>query len=135
MASGNPAGFVQGQLLAQLRPSVTTPVLLYQVPSAPQGLRVEVTLILAALILGAGNNIDVALYHDDSGTTFDNDTLIGLAQRTNAGEDIAFKAAAVGGGIFVKPGGSIGVSTSSANDVNFSLYGINENIAVQRINR
>ena len=72
-----PAGFAQGQLLAQLRPGVTTPVNAFSV--AADGLRTEITLISAA-VLAAGNK-DITLYHDDDGTTFDLDSVLFAVQR------------------------------------------------------
>ena len=125
------AGFAQGQLLAQLRPNVTTPVTLYSVPSAPQGLRTEI-LLLVAFVATSGNK-DIIVYHDDDGTTYDSTTAIFGVQRAQFGDNPVFAAQAVGGGIFVKPGGSIGVETSVADEVNFSLYGITEQLAVERI--
>ena len=100
---------------------------------APQGLRTELTLLIACVVPGTGGNIDVVVYHDDDGTTYDNDSVIFTVQRATTGDDLVAKLESIGGGIFVKPGGSIGVEVSSANTVNFSLYGITETLAQERI--
>lgn len=126
------AGFAQGQQLAQLRPSVTTPVTLYQVPAAPAGLRVELTLLFVALRDGASST-EINIFHDDDGTTYNDDTIIAGETKVDTDTDNIFQAQAVGGGIFVKAGGSIGVQVNNANDVNFTLYGITEQLAVERI--
>ena len=130
----DPAALAQGQQLAQLRPSVTTPVTLFSVDAAPQGLLTEVTLIKAPVITGT---VIISLYHDDDGTTYDSDTLICRISRTanpvSPLDSVLFQAQSVGSGIFVKPGGSIGVQVDTADEVPFSLYGITETLAVERI--
>ena len=118
----------QGELLAQLRPAGTSAVTLFQAAN----LRVEVTLIITAVTAGSGNNIAVEVYHDDDGTTYDNDTLIGNVTKAEAADDTTFQAQHPGSGVTVKPGGSIGVKTSTGGAVNFSLYGVPETLAKDR---
>ena len=135
MATSSPAGFSEGQLFAQVQPGVITPVLAYKVPASPQGLRTEITLIKAPVI--AGTPI-LSLYHDDSGAdTFNASTLIcqitrGVAPVTPF-DNILFQAQSVGSGIFIKPGGSLGIQVSVASAATFSIYGITETLAVERV--
>jgi hypothetical protein len=131
MAIGDAAGFAQGQLLAQVRPSVTTPVAAFTVPASPAGLRVEI-MSICVFVATAGNK-DIVIYHDDEGLTFDSTTAIIGVQRASFGDPVAFAARTQGGGIHIKPGGTIAVQSSVADVVNFSLYGITETIAVERI--
>ncbi len=133
--AGNPAAFSEGQLLAQLRPSVTTAVQAYKVAVAPQGLRTEITLIKAPVLTGSAV---ISLYHDDSGNdVYDATTLICEITRSAAPasplDTILFQAQSVGSGIFVKPGGSLAVQVSVANEANFSIYGITETLAAERV--
>lgn len=116
--------YASGELLAQLRPSGTTAVTLL---TADQ-LRIEVTLLVSAAIAGT-SGVDVEIYHDDDGTTYNNDTLIYKSSRTAGGSNFLFWSQAPGGGIIIKPGGSLGVKIDSANAINFSVYGITEQLA------
>lgn len=111
----------QGELLGQVRPNVTTPVTLFQASQ----LKTEVSLILGSLIPTAAGPVTITLYHDDDGTTYTDDTVI-LTTSKSATNNLVFQAQHPGSGIIIKPGGSIGVQINSANDVNFSLYGITE---------
>lgn len=115
----------QGSLLAQLRPSGTTAVQLFQSDT----LITELTLLFAQVRAGEAGTVDVTVYHDDDGTTYDDDSVIFLDQRTRFASPSVFQARHPGSGILLAPGGSIGVQSSIANAVNFSLYGITETLA------
>jgi hypothetical protein len=118
----------QGELLAQVRPGVITPVVAY----AADQLRTEITLILAVVDPVAGpTQADIAIYHDDSGgSTFDQTTIIFSETRLQLlQESIVFQAQHPGSGIFINAGGELAVETSDANDVTFSIYGITETLA------
>lgn len=118
----------QGELLAQVRPNVITPV---PALSADQ-LRIEITLILAVIDPAAGPaNLNVAVYHDDTGgSTFDQTTIIMSETRLQLLQDNRlFQAQHPGSGIHMRPGGQIAVATSEADDVTFSIYGIPETLA------
>ena len=122
----------QGELLAQLRPSVTTAVTLY----TSAELRTEVTLLIACIVPSAvSDDLDVTVYHDDDGTSYVDDTAIMHETRLKLLQDgRLIQAQHPGSGIVIKPGGSIGVQTSVADEVTFSLYGITETLA-DRLNR
>lgn len=116
----------QGQLLAQVRPSVATPVTLF----IADQLRVEITLIIACLTPGATTPLEVRLYHDSDGVAYDNNSIILHEQRLALiQKSILFQAQHPGSGIMVAPGGALGVMTAVANEVNFMVYGITESIA------
>ncbi len=114
----------QGELLAQFRPADTSTHTLYQA----QGLRTEITLIIATVIEGGGST-EIFFYHDDDGTTYNNDTVIASDTKIEDDTDVIFQAQHPGSGIMIKPGGSLGVKVNSANQVNFSIYGITETVA------
>lgn len=122
----------QGELLAQLRPGVTTPVTLF---SALE-LRAEVTLLIACIVPSAVSaDLNVTVYHDDDGTTYTDDTAIMHETRLKLLQDgRLIQAQHPGSGIIIKPGGSLAVQTSVADEVNFSLYGITETLA-DRVSR
>lgn len=118
-------GHAQGELLAQLRPSVTTPVILFTAT-----LRTEITLIIACIDSNGPSSTTVSVYHDVGGLVFD-DTNIIVRQTRSAltqGSNV-FQANHAGSGIHLAPGDSIGVAAGEADDVTFSLYGITESIA------
>ncbi len=115
----------QGLLLAQLVPNVTTAVTLF----TAQNLRTEITLMIAVIVPGTAGNIDIDIYHDDDGTTYDDTTLIASIQRADNADGLVFQAQHPGSGILIARGGSIGVKISTADDVNFSLYGVTETLA------
>jgi len=115
----------QGELLARVRPGVITPVLAY----TGGQLRTEITLILCVIDpVGGPASSDVALYHDDAGSsTFDLSTIILSETRMQLTQDnILFQAQHPGSGILLKPGAELAVQTADINDVTFSIYGITE---------
>lgn len=118
----------QGELLAQFRPSVTTPVVAFTAGE----LRVEITLILAAIdpaaVLSTAGQTDIAIYHDDATPfVFDQTTIIWSETRLQLlQEPIVFQAQHPGSGIHVQPNGQIAVEVADADDVTFSFYGITE---------
>lgn len=120
----------QGIQLAQVRPSGTTAVTLFQ----SDELITELTLLIAQVREGEAGTPDIVIYHDDDGTTYDDNSVIYVAQPTRYNSPIPFQAQHPGSGILLAPGGSIGVKTSIANAVNFSLYGVTETLA-ERQNR
>ena len=115
----------QGQQLAQLRPSGTSAVTLFTATN----LRVEITLLVAVIVSGTAGQTEIEVYHDDDGTTYDNDTLIASIQKADNADGLVFQAQHPGSGIMLARGGSIGVKVSQANAVNFTIYGISETLA------
>ena len=115
----------QGELLAQVRPGVTTAVELFKAGN----LRVEITLILGTAIEGAAAT-SLALYHDDSGNdVYSDDTIIHTLSKQANDSDLIFQAQHPGSGIMLKAGGSLGVKIGTANNINFSVYGHSEVLA------
>jgi hypothetical protein len=126
----------QGELLAQVRPGVTTPV----TAVTADALRIEITLITAAIdptaVLSTAGQTDVAVYHDDDGTTYDQTSIILSETRLQLLQDsILFQAQHPGSGIHILPGGNLAVETADANDVTFSIYGITETRAERVVGR
>ena len=110
-----------GELLAQVRPGVATPVLAF----TGSELRTEIILILAAIdpgeVLSVAGETNIAIYHDDSGSsTFDQSTLIWSETRLQLlQEPPVFQAQHRGSGFHVKQGVQIAVETADANEVKF----------------
>ena len=109
--------------LAQLRPSGTSAVSLFS-PSGHYPYNVD--LIVATNNSGA--SVDVTIYHDVDGTTYDDTTCV-----------LATTSLANGGTLYYSPGngkvtglsdyraaGNIAVKTSTADSVNFTAYGVVE---------
>ena len=127
----------QGELLAQIRPGVTTPVVAY----TGGELRTEITLILCtidpAAVLGTAGQTDVAIYQDDAGgSTFDQSTIIWSETRLQLlQESTLFQAQHPGSGLQLKAGAQLAVEVADADDVTFSFYGITETRAERVVGR
>lgn len=115
----------QGELLAQVRPGVTTPVSAY----VADQLRTEITLILCVIdpVSGPAQS-DVAIYHDTSTVqTFDQTTIILSETRLQLLQtNDLFQAQHPGSGIILRPGDELAVQCGDADDVTFSIYGVTE---------
>lgn len=119
------SGHAQGELLASLLPSGTTPVALFTAT-----LRTELTLLFATIVPGGTTPCTMTIYHDVDGTTYANTELVSQETRIALTQSpLVFQARHPGSGIFLAPGDSIGVQCSVANNMNFMLYGITEHIA------
>jgi hypothetical protein len=121
----------QGELLAQVRPAVTTPVLAFTAGE----LRVEITLILGAIdpaaVLTTAGELNIAMYYDDDGSsTADQTTLIVSETRLQLLQlNTIFQAQHPGSGIFMRKGSQLYVQTDNVNDITFSIFGIPETLA------
>jgi len=111
-----------GEQLAQSRPSGTTAVSAFTA-----SLVTEVTLI--AICNTTAGAVNYSLYHDDDGSTFDQTTALHYSQSISANSTVYVGAESIGAGIVVKPDGQIGIQTSSANALTFTLYGVTEAVA------
>ena len=111
----------QGALLAQVRPSVTSAVLGF----AAQ-LRTEITLIVISNTTASAVNF--SLYHDDNGTTYDQTTALYYAVQVAANSTELIQIASPNAGILLSSGGNLGVQSSTANALNFSIYGVTNRI-------
>ncbi len=124
-------GHAQGELLAQVRPGVTTPVLTFTAGE----LRTELTLLLAAIDPGATlstpGELNIAIYLDNAGSsTADLTTIVFTETRLQLlQENIVFQAQHAGSGLHLRKGGQLYVQTDNANAVTFSVFGITETLA------
>lgn len=117
--------FARGQLLAQVRPGVTTPVTAFTAI-----LRTEITLIVAIPSTAGAKVVDV--YHDENGSVYDADSnvLFASIDRATAGErGIVFQAPTAGSGLMMKENDTIGVEVDTADEVNVMIYGHTETLA------
>lgn len=112
--------FAQGELLGQVTPPDDEPTVIYTA-----ALRTEI-LLVSAVVLDSTATIE--LFHSDNGLTFDDSTLIYSASR-DAGDPFIFQARGAGGGIMIKPGGSLAVRAGAGDAVTFSVYGITAKLA------
>lgn len=117
-----------GTLLAQVvPPTAATPVTGFtgDLPVT------EVTTIFVCNT--TGSTVSFSIYHDDSGTTYNNTTalyrLVNLA--ANSTTKVEFHGA--GGGIAVRNGGTIGLETSTDAALTFSIYGVTARVTGQQL--
>jgi len=113
----------QGQLLAQVQPAVTTPVVLFQAGE----LRTEVTLVFTCN--HDAGNVTIEFFHDDAGTTFDHAHKLSQVQLAPNDPDKFFQSQHPGSGIMISPGGALGIKVSAINAVTVTVYGITETLA------
>lgn len=106
-----------GSLLSQLRPANINAASAFTA-SVPT----EVTAIYVANTTGAA--VSCRIFHDDDGSTFNQDTALYYDVSVPANETLVLLSAVINGGISVQPGGQIGVRSASGNALNFSIYGI-----------
>lgn len=111
-----------GSQLAQARPSGTTAVSAFTAKMAT-----EITRIVVCNTTGVAAKF--SLYHDDNGSTFDADTALYVDKSVAANESAVIEAQGPNSGITVSKDGQIGVKTDTANALNFTLYGITEQVA------
>lgn len=107
--------FAKGSQLAQVRPAVTTPVALLDAPA-----KVEVTRIFICNTTGSA--VDVSLFHDDDGSTYDQSTAL-IYQDSLAANESRIIDLEIDAGIVVDIAGSLGCQVGTANAVNFTVYG------------
>ena len=113
--------FASGFQVAQSRPSGTSAVSVFTAT-----MPTEITRVVVCNTTGGA--VSASLYHDDDGSTFDATTALMEAASIAANDRIEI-AMRVGSGIMVRKDGQIGVKTSSANALTFTLYGGTANVA------
>lgn len=106
-----------GGKLGSLFAATTSAQTLYTALAATEITRIQVTNVTA-------NNIDYSLFHDDTGTTYGTTTALVFNKQVSGKSVDVIEAASQGSGITVAKGGSIGVSASGANHLNFTVYGV-----------
>jgi hypothetical protein len=112
-----------GSLLAQTRPSGTSAALAYTAT-----LHTEITRVVICNTTGAA--ADASLFHDDSGTTYNQTTALLYGTAIAAYSTLTIDSH-VGSGFMVKPSGKIAVQTSVGSALTFSFYGITEDISTR----
>lgn len=113
-----------GSLLAQVRPDGTSAVELY---AAPDELAIEVTQLVVCNV--SGSTLTCNVCHDDAGgSTFNQTTALYWTRSLAAGETLRL-VWEIGSGLQLSPGGQIGVTTSVADGITFSLYGVSQETA------
>lgn len=112
----------EGSQLAQIRPSGTAAVLAY----ANGRLNAEITLIVVCNT--TASPVNFSIFHDNDGTTFDQSTALYYAKSLAANDTALLPFHSPNAGLAVRPSGNIGVQTSTANALNFTLYGVTQQI-------
>ena len=107
-----------GAQLAQTSPAGTTAVTLYTATIGTEVTRIQ-------LVNYTGSPVDVEIYHDDDGTTFNNTTIIDkVSAPANQTTELLYRNG--GQGISVLIGGSIGAKTATGSAVNITVYGVTQ---------
>ena len=116
------------ELVAQTRPSGTAAV---NALTAGE-LALELTLIVVCNT--SASPADFSIFHDDAGgSTYDQTTALYYAQQLAANTSLRIPAEMFGAGVTLKTGGQIGVQSSVANALTFSMYGVTEAVAAERL--
>ena len=102
--------------LAQLRPDTTSAVTLFS-PTTNRPYSLD--LIIATN--NTSNSVDITMYHDAVGATYDDTTCVLATAPLKAGETLQYFLS--GGLADYQSAGGVGVKTSIADSVNFTVYG------------
>lgn len=105
-----------GKLGAEF-PTTTTAMTLYTALATTEITRIQVCNV-------TNNNCDYYVYHDDAGTSYGTATALVFSKQVSGKNVDVIEAASQGSGITVKKGGTIGVQSSAASHLNFTVYGI-----------
>lgn len=119
----------EGSQLAQVQPSGTAAVLGYSNPavaSGGRGLNAEVTLIVVCNT--TASPVNFSIFHDKDGTTYDQSTALYYAKALAANDTLLIPFHAPNAGLAVRSGGNIGVQSSVANALTFTLYGVTQQV-------
>jgi hypothetical protein len=114
--------FASGSQLAQVRPTST---------SAESAYTAEIQTEISRIVIcnTTGTAASFSLYHDDDGSTFNDDTAIYESKSVPANDSIDIKSESVGGGLMVQIGGQVGIKSGTANALNFTIYGTTAHLA------
>jgi len=115
MASDRYALF--GGKLGAEHPATTDAITIYTALATTEITRIQVCNVTS-------NNCDYSIYHDDSGTSYGTATALVFVKQVSGKNVDVIEAASQGSGITVKKGGTIGVQSSAASHLNFTVYGI-----------
>ena len=114
--------FAAGEQLAQVRPANTDVAVAYTAE-----ITTEITLVVVCNT--TTNPADFSVFHDDAGNNqFAKNTALYYTERVPAGSTKFIQSSTLGAGITVKRGGQIGVQSSVANALTFTLYGVTESL-------
>jgi hypothetical protein len=104
--------------LGQETPTTTTAITLYQGSSASN--TIISTLYVANTDTGANATAACRVFHNDAGTNYDTTNAIYYDKLVNGKQTVALSIGPLNGA------GAIGVRSSSANALTFTLYGTEE---------
>lgn len=106
-----------GGKLGQVLPATTTAQTLYTALATTEITRINICNV-------TNNNVNYYLYHDDGGTAYATANALVFNKTLSGHATDIIEAASQGSGITIQKNGSIGVSASVANHLNFTCYGI-----------
>ena len=105
--------------MAQVTPAVTTDATAYTAD-----LRTEITSIFVCNT--SGSAVTFRLFHDEGGTTYATTNALFYDKSVPANDTIVIRSEYAGSVIIMAPTDSLGVRTSAANDLTFSIYGVTQ---------
>jgi len=113
--------FASGLQLAQLSPSASAST------AFTSTLRTEITRVVVANV--TANIATFDLYHDDDGTTYSVATALWYGQTVSGNTSYVIESPALGSGLMMARGASLGVKSSVDQALNFTIYGVTEDVA------
>jgi hypothetical protein len=117
-----------GSKLAASRPDGTTAVAAFTAAIAT-----EITAIFVANVSSSGRTFRI--FHAAEGGSFDLDTALYYDVTIAANTTLVIQSSAPNGLISMEAGDIIGVRTSAADDLNFTLYGVTADVSRQLTGR
>lgn len=107
---------IPGAQLAQVRPGTTAAATAFTAL-----MRTEVKKIVVCNT--SGGNADYSIFHDDDGTTFNQTTALFYTKTLATKSTDVINAEDFASGVSIATGGAIGVQSSVADALTFTLYG------------
>ena len=106
-----------GGKLGQVLPATTTAQTLFTALATTEITRIQICNV-------TNNNVSYYLYHNDTAATYATANALVYNKTINGYSVEVIEAASQGSGITVQKNGSLGVSASAGNHLNFTAYGI-----------
>jgi hypothetical protein len=110
-----------GGKLASLHPATTSVQTIYTALATTEITRIQVCNV-------TNNNVEYSVFHDDSGSTYGTTTALVFSKQVSGKSVDVIEAASQGSGITIQKNGTLGVSVSAANHLNFTCYGIDQKV-------
>lgn len=112
----------RGSLLGQIRPANTTATAIFTcvVP-------IEISLVVVCNTTGSAAAF--RLFHDESGSTYDESNALYWDKSVSANDTLFIKPESIGSGFMLNKDDTLGIRTDTANALTITVYGVTAELA------